>query len=260
MEKSSWIKDILICILSTSVLILAFISNDRGSIFGSAKLNFMIKNKITITTDYIGINIQPHIDIYNSGKKSEMIGRMVVFLCSPRSKIMKILEPGDFKSFVVLPGQTSNSNLFFFETMTERQNETIGELTSKISIFFNNQIVNNKNYKHNGVLSHNLYSELSNVMNNNVNWIEIGEYLILVTIYGGQSNNEILCQKGYSFRLSKTQVNGLRESQKEFYKIWPNMQGVIRLNNTCFAKLKEIKNAELTSLKSDYEKQPSIPD
>ncbi|MFA4903915.1 MAG: hypothetical protein WC600_14375 [Desulfobaccales bacterium] len=260
MNNGSKIKNIIIAMLTITILLLTFISSDIGSIFGRSELYFMIKNDLTISTNYTGIGIQPYIEVYNSGKKPERVGRMVAYLCSSTSSIRKVLIPGSFKAFVVFPSNLLYSDYYFSEKLTEFQNDKYGNLTVEITKYFQNLILSDPNYKNNGILPVQLYSKLCATMEENIKWVEHGEYRMLITIYGGEENKKILCQRGYAFRISQIMEKGIKEVQKEYYKIWPDVNPKQYFSFNCIPRLKEITGNDLHSLISDYEKQPLAND
>lgn len=260
MERGAMVKDILIGILTIAVLFLAFISSDIGSIFGKPELNFIIKDTITISTSYTGLCIQPYIEIYNSGKKPEKIGRIVAYLSSSTSAIRKVLtpRPWNFKAFVIFPNHIMFTECSLSEKSTEAQHEKYGLLSTEIGNYFHNKLISDPKYRNLGILPPQLYSKLCKIMEDNVKWIEHGEYKILINIYGGQENNILLFQKGYIFRLSQIMANGLKEVQREYYKVWPDLNPKQYFTFSCTPTLKEIKGNDLSSLIADFNKQPSI--
>ena len=199
--------------LTLIALFLTFLSADYGPLTAQPNLSISMQDNIDIVCKLYAIYFDPLIEIYNDGKKSERIGRMVAYISSSNSKIRKILIPftynpyggnesRSFGSFIVLPGELWNAMVSFSEEFSENQTQKITDLDVQIGEYLqmaSMKIKDDKKFK--PTLPDHLYYILRDIMQSQVSWLEKGNYRFLLFIIGGKGNNEILFRKAWSFML-----------------------------------------------------------
>jgi hypothetical protein len=246
-----------------------FYTSERGPLIGKPELKFSVSSKLGIENTSYGLLVFPTIEILNIGKVPATVGKMQVFLMlnSPNSASRKILFSRSYKplaekefmafgSFLVRPGDIWKANVSFNEDFTEEVEDKRADLDFRIGSYLQKQALDSPNKTPQIPLPDDLYKELKLQMTDQAKWLEKGEYRLLLMIWGGVDNKELLLRKGYKFRLSLEQLNGLKKYQLESYRCPPKFDYSKFMTFTVIAALTELTKEELQLLIDEYNKQP----
>lgn len=257
------------------ILLLSFLSNDIGILFGKANAQAsVIKDRIKIVNQLYGLRIEPSIEIYNKGKQPELIGGMLLYISSPKMKQIFIPagyfpldgnEGKDFGSFILRPETIWNARVSFSKKLTEKEDQDISHFEFQIAQYFQKIILDcflGGQYKNNDlsklvspILPKKMYSQLLNIQKDKIDNLEKGDYNMLILIIGGENNQKIIFEKGFTFNLDDNSINGLKTYQLNSYNIYPiyNRENDI-FSYRCTPKLKELNNENLSMLLQEFKR------
>ncbi len=242
------------------------------------QLQYSVADKICIGSQPTGIVISPDVTIFNSGRGSTKIGKMSIYirLNSPNSSSRLLLSSRTYlpltsnadqltySPFLLKSGEMWNSRVFFVEYLTDDKTDRWADLNFRIAGYLQKKVQDKQkqvpyNLKDNPpFLSDDLFAQLKDQMTEQIKWLEKGEYYLLLTVMRGfdaPDGDNVLHQKGYSFRITTEQLKGLKEYQIEAHRC-PSTYNEKFLYYSVSPDLKELNSNELEILKKEYDNQP----
>ena len=247
--------------VSALTFMYSFYTSEIGPIIGKPELQISVSSNINIENTANGIIVFPDIEILNTGKVSAKVGRMQIFIMlnAPNSTSRKILsartyipqnEAMTIGSFQIRPGYLWKAKVMFGEDFTEDTLDNVTNLDFRIASYMQKQAIQVGNKDKEIPISKDLYKELKTQITDQSKWLEPGEYRLLLNIFGGDDDKELLFQKGYKFRISSEVIKGLKEYQLDSYMYPPKISSNNNIFLTYIAKppLTELTEEDLSSL------------